>query len=285
MKRTILLLFALLGISLLLFSQDTIRIGPPVIIKDSKEPIRGKGIFISSKYAREEIVFNDRHMRVEYCHYHRGKRYSYGETYYLLGENTLVIGDSTYPEGMEYWTYKKLWHGSFWLTRGVKGGIESGLAKKIMPLERAGHFVTTSKDFRDTLWITDYGDISALGSNALPSYFFPKRTIEGPIYDETEVDELPLMANGDTIPEIDEGRLDYCFCEPMTPSHGINFIVGADGQIKQVRWYDTLLDGAEETCHLPSIIREIFRYGRLRPAYKDGVSVNVKIWLKVNAEW
>ena len=91
-------------------AQDTIFVTPQVRFKETeKSKYFSKGYH--GEYGREDIIFNDNKMRVEYCYYLDNKRVSYGYTYEFLNDSILQITDSKFWQkdslGNVYWKFKK----------------------------------------------------------------------------------------------------------------------------------------------------------------------------------
>ncbi|MCF8298386.1 MAG: hypothetical protein K9J13_12640 [Saprospiraceae bacterium] len=282
MKRTLLLTIFILSLISYSFGQKRIRVEPiSRYSRLKKENRNSRWMHSFAKRAREDIIYSDTHKRVEYCYYLGFERICYGETYRLIGDSTLQIGDTLYNNKVHQWTYRKLENGNFFVYSNFDNVYEFGIVKELIPFERIGNFIVTKKNKKDTLWIADYSkvDMSKLYSEPIIQIY--KSKICGKIYDADEVDISPSLINGDSIPEIKLERLSYQFCEPwMMVVKNMSFIISNTGVILNIEQYNGFFDNNDP--YILELMKEIIKMEPLKPAIVDGEYVNSKCYVEID---
>lgn len=282
MKFGLLIIFLSI-LSTFSFGQDTIRVEPSKFYTSEEEPTRGKDFASRVKYAREDIVFNQNFRKVEYCYYYDNKRICYGNTYQLIGDSTLQIGDSASSNAIQTWTYRKMKSRQYLVYRFHNGLYEIGKAKELIPFEVIGSLFTMTWDKSDTLWIADYSTVSSNNPYSKPKYSYPKASIEGKIYEFEKVDQPPTLLTGELIPDtIMRARTDRCLSEPYQRVITMSFIVTEDGHIKNIEQGFGNFDIEYCSLYILELMTIISNYGQLKPALLDGKPVNVKCIVNID---
>lgn len=180
------------------YSQDTLELDKKVKYYSSTDTIRildhqMKNIHYRADYARELLKFPEDSFRLEYCFYYDNKRYVhyYDQlSYVLLYDSVLNV---TYRTLSETWIYRKINDTTYFLKRSYHGTYESGYARKLVPLEKKGKYVTMN-NVNDTLWTTEYID------NYYPNTKPYHKTIDNPVYSINDVDTKPeYIASDDAL--------------------------------------------------------------------------------------
>ena len=265
------------------FGQDTIQVEPSRFYTSEAEPTRGKDFASRVKYAREDIVFNQKFRKVEYCYYYDNKRICYGNTYQLIGDFTLQIGDSVSSNAIQSWTYRKMESGQYLVYRFHNGLYEIGKAKQLIPFEVIGSLFTMTRDKSDTLWIADYSTVNSANPYSKPKYSYPKASLEDKIYELKKVDQPPTLLTGELIPDtIVRARTDGCLSEPYQRVRTMTFIVTEDGYIKNIEQGNGNFDIEYCPQYILELMTIISNYGQLKPAILNGKPVNVKYIINVD---
>jgi hypothetical protein len=271
-------------------AQDTIRLAPSIHYSEMDYELARMG----PERAREDVVFNERHKKVEYCYYLNNKRICSGEEYRLIGDSILQIGDSLHLDQMVHWTYKKRENGQYFVKRQYYGVCESGIASDLMPLIKLNDFATLSQETQDTLWVANVQyynkKYKRRGIAFAPKFRHPMAKIEGKIYEIDKVEQLPTFMNNDSLPKIigssflnflKKGRMAICYGEPFIYVKNMSFIVTKSGEIKNIQQNIGSIDIDDCTSLLRELMLFINQFGRLKPAKIKGRSVNVKYILNV----
>ena len=257
------------------FGQDTIRIEPSQHYTRQKSPDRGKLFAARVKFAREDIVFSATHRRIEYCYYDDNKRTCHGTAYELTSDSTLAI-DGT------IWHYKKR-SDQYFVDRYFNGTYESGFAKSLIPLEATGLFTTTTADKIDTLWTTDYSTDNPARLYDHPSWAFHQTKVNGKIYASNEVDEPPVLLNGDSMTTISLtlNRSNGCYSEPYNFVKALKFVVTQEGRIVNIEQSIGYINLNNCPYYVMDLMQQLLQSGPLRPAKINGQNVSVQWSLKV----
>lgn len=282
MKRTALLSIFILSLASYCLGQDTIRVEPisyysPLV----EENLNNRWLSSAAKRAREDIIYSDTHKKVEYCYYLGFERICYGESYRLIGDSTLQIGDTLYNNKVHQWTYRKLKNGNFFVYSNFDDVYEFGTVKELIPFERIGKFVITKTNKKDTLWIADYSKFDMSKPYTEPIIKIYKSKIKGKIYDSDEVDISPSLINGDSIPEIKLERFSYRYNEPMMMVvKNVSIIISKTGVILNIEQYNGSLENHAQ--YILELMKEIVKMEPLKPAMVNGEYVNSKFYVEID---
>ncbi|MEM1001943.1 MAG: hypothetical protein AAGH46_04765 [Bacteroidota bacterium] len=279
MKYSIAILLLLVLGSAYAYSQDTLRIGESYHYSaEEVQKLRGKGFH--GKYGQENILFDQNHIKVEYCYYHEAIRTCYGYHYRIINDSTLTIGDSLGNKSIETWTFKKLSNSHYAVYRMKDGFLESGEVDTLIPLRHIEPFVTTTLDKKDTLWQTN--DFTCL--NRTHGYYtadFNVSNVAGRIYDYLEIDTPPVQLNGDSLLSIEINGIHPCMSQPLTWLTAVTCVVTKEGKIVNI---EQALGGISDNCSytMMEINRSIATWGRVKPATLSGRPVNVRWFIKID---
>tara|TARA_Y100000782_G_scaffold114887_1_gene153077 strand:- start:1062 stop:2006 length:945 start_codon:yes stop_codon:yes gene_type:complete len=270
----------LVTLSCVLQAQDTVRIGKSYhYTTEEVNHFSGKGF--RGHYGQENIIFSANHIKVEYCYYTENKRICYGSHYRIINDSTLSVGDSIPGKNDQVWNFKRLKSGNYAVSRIINDFLESGIVDTLIPLKPIAPFLTTSIDLSDTLW--ESYQFSPL-RNASGSFYTINSNVnlvQEKVYEYDQIDTPPLLLNGDTLPIVAIDRISYCYNEPMTFINTVTCIVTKEGKIKNV---EQALGGLPDNCDytMMEIIREIYTWGKLQPATRNGEPVNVRWFIYVD---
>jgi hypothetical protein len=268
-------LFAFLRLSSV--AQDTIRLEPRVQYYAAIDSVRDRMFAAHARYAKEEIIFSDRHKKIQYCYYYDQERVCYGNEY-------KIISDSILQTNEEQWIYKR--EGELYkVWRIKKGYYESGYAKSLMPLETIGLFTTTSLNFKDTLWHTDHTKEKPNRPYSHPAYFFHRHKIAGKIYDVREMDSLPPILKAQMPLELKIDPDNFCINDAMSRHHRISFILTANGRM--VNFEQRKDDPEVQFCpyEVLDILRQLYSTFLVKPVLLDGKPVNVRCYLIIKGKY
>lgn len=276
-KYIIWLLISLISIQV--HSQDTVRIGESYYY--SSEEVSGlnrKGF--AGDLGQENIRFSENHIKVEYCYYSDSVRNCYGYHFWINNDSTLIISDSLMNQIYESWTFKKVDNGNFYVYRVINGFLESGRVDNLIPLNQIEPFVTTSLDKKDTLWWTN--DFTLV--NRKWYYYttdFNTSEVNGKIYDFNKVDAPPTQLNGDSLSSVEIKEIQHCFSQSRTWINTITCVITKEGEILNI---EQALGGIEDNCSytMMEINRKIYNWGKVKPAIRNGVPVNVRWFIKID---
>jgi hypothetical protein len=279
MKYSIIILLLLVLSSINSYSQDTIRVGKSFHYSaEEVQRLSGKGFY--GKYGQEKIIFDQNHIKVEYCYYNEANRTCYGYHYRIMNDSTLTIGDSTGSNPIETWTFRELSNNHFSVYRIKDGFLESGEVDTLIPLRHIKPFVTTTIDKKDTLWRTS--DFTCL--NRKYGYYtadFNVSNVDGRIYDYFEIDTPPIQFNGDSLSAIEIEGIIPCISQPMTWINTVTCIITKEGEIVNI---EQALGGISDNCSytMMEINRLISNWGKVKPATLNGLPVNVRWFIKID---
>jgi hypothetical protein len=279
MKFRIIILLLLVLSSANSYSQDTIRTGKSFHYSaEEVQRLSGKGFY--GKYGQENIIFNQNHIKVEYCYYNEAIRTCYGYHYRIINDSTLTIGDSLGDKPLEAWTFKELPNHRYYVYRIKDGFLESGEVDTLIPLRQIKPFVTTTIDKKDTLWQTN--DFTCL--NRKIGYYttdFNVSKVNGKIYDYFQIDQAPLQLNGDSLLSIEIEGIRPCYSQPMTWINTVTCIITKEGDIVNI---EQALGGISDNCSytMMEINRLISNWGKVKPATLNGIPVNVRWFIKID---
>ena len=254
-------------------AQDTIRLDKKVEYH-KKDNYQGKDFVSKIKYGRELINISDTVKEVDWCYYLNNKRDCYSKIYTLRGDS-ILLEDNRYDTIQ--WIYKKVNDDRFLIYRKMKGVIESGYTKTLIPIKKDGLFTTTTYDGKYVLWLTDYSR-----SENHPNYIYPQVALKSKIYQAKEVEQAPTRINGDSMNIIKLPRRDACLCEPMYSVHTMSFIVTKEGDIVNIKQEFGNFDMNFCPTYILDLMRSIYSMGPLKPAMKNSKPVNVKWKMKVD---
>jgi hypothetical protein len=272
--KHIILVIIMLIVSLAIYCQDTILVERSSKYSSKIVKIRDKGFASRVKYAREDIVFNDNHKRVEYCYYYDDERHCFGTTY-------KIINDSILYEDEKKWVFKNISDDSYFIASvDSYQTTEFGYAKSLIPLEKTGLFYTTSNITNDTLWIADYSIDKRSYPFSSPDYCFYQSSISDKIYEYYELDEMPTFENGDSLNNIFVERTDICRSEPLYWIKTVSFIITKDGEVKNIM---QVYGNFNLYCpfYLMKLTQEIVKLN-IKPAKIDGNPVTSRWFINVD---
>lgn len=276
MRHDFLIIFCCLCWSPLV-GQDTIQVDPISFYSSSDWPVLGKTFYSQVRYAREEIVYSNEKMRVDYCYYYDSERECFGRDYHLLNDSILM-------EDSVRWEYIKLSENEFQVSRKLNGGVEIGRVRELFPLEKKGVFYVLSSITGDTIWQEDYSVVDPRRSYSRdPAFCYYYSEIEGPVYNYDEIDVSPRVGRAQWLDTIDINIGGFeCYGQPL----GIDVtlmicVITKDGRIVNI---EQGLGGLSVGCPgaLKEIILEISNWESIAPGRKDGIPVNVLCFVAVN---
>ena len=265
-------------------AQDTIRVEPTSYYSSQDEPVRGKGFASRVKYAREDIIFNAHHKRIEYCYYYDKERTCFGDTYKLIGDTILQINDSSDSTLNQYWKYEIQDNGDYLVYRHHNGIYETGYAKELVPFILKDLYIL-SGDTSDTLWSEHFINYNPNSWHYEPQFIYPKKSIKDKIYDLDKVDSTPTFLSGQLLPDtIQHYRTSYCYGEPHLMLRNMIFIVTSEGEIINIEQGFGSFDMSFCPYYIQELMIIISKFGPLKPATINGdpVSVRYSINIKMN---
>lgn len=272
---------------LALLGQDTIKVEPSHSYSSKKYPVRGKLFASNVKYGREDIIFSPTKTKVEYCYYYDNKRMSSGGTYYeKLGDMAIRVTYDWADSAFDVWNYERQENGLFSIEIHRGDFLETGYATSIVPLQKTTIYTTYLKN-GDTLWTMDFTNSrpTFYGGRGIP--YFTKTKVEGHIYQDFEVDTLPKMLNGDSLPTMsiaEDANIGFygCYGEPLKGIRNITFVVTKEGDIKNVEQFEGNLEPYCDGKYIMKLMEKTLALGRLKPGIKNGVPVNTRCYLPVD---
>jgi hypothetical protein len=250
--------------------QDTIKFEPSVYYTKITEPYRGKDFASRVKYAREDIVFSEKHKRIEYCYYYDDERHCHGTDYILKSDSTLDIDGET-------WNFKKQ-GGKYFVESYHNSTYTNGFTNSLIPFEAFGIFTIMTADKIDTLWTRNY-------STNIPSYegiwTFYKTEIKDKIYTQGQIDESPTLLNGDTLKTIYLKRMSVCISEPGYYVKELKFIITKEGRVVNIEPSIAFIDLDRCPYYFMELITYLAQLGPFNSAKLNGKNINVEWTLKV----
>ncbi|MFK7904852.1 MAG: hypothetical protein AB8B69_06990 [Chitinophagales bacterium] len=263
-------------------AQDTLLVEPSIFYSSVEYPYRSKTFAVSAEYAREDIVFNPLHKRVEYCYYYDNQRICFGDTYYLINDSTLQIGDLS-DVNHEIWYYKQVAPKNYKVTRYYNGLQELGQVNSLMPFLKRGQFITKSILQNDTLWGIDYSDYNIKRPLwRYPKYFFPKSKVNGKIYQDYDVDRFPRTKEECVLDTIRLARKDVCYGESLLAINNVTFIVTKIGEVKNIEQFEGGFKFESCPFYLYNLMKEIMKHAPFEPAMINNKKVNVRWYVEID---
>ncbi len=249
--------------------QDTVKVEPSIFYTSEKEPQRGKDFASRVKYAREDIIYSDKHRRIEYCYYYDNDRHCYGNTYNITSDSTIQVDENT-------WKYT-LVGSNYFMEQYFEGTYISGYANSLIPLTFVGTRTTATSDKIDTLWSVNFDNSrSRRGIELHKTNFYEK------VFNSYEVDTPPSLLNGDSLAIIHLERTDVCISSPRYFVNEIQFVVTKSGRIVNIEQSIGNIDIKHCPEYVLDLMRYLVRLGPLRPATVKGKNVDVLWKLKVD---
>jgi len=132
----------------------------------------------------------------------------------------------------------------------------------------------------NTLWTEMY--LKEESKLEYPILNFREVDIRDKIYEYNQVDTPPKQLNKDSLKSVTIQNVAPCFCEPMyVDVFSVAIIVTKKGEIKNI---EQAVGNLSENCPstMQEIIKEVKGWGRLMPATKNGKTVNVRWFVKIN---
>lgn len=227
------ILWLCIFLSFNLSSQDTIQIGEIQCYTSNEYPDKGKQFYGILKYGREDIVFNENHIRTERCYYYDNERNCRGTDYYKMNDSTIYIGDTLNPTPTA-WFFKKNSSGKYNVKRITDSIQEYGEVFSILPFLKMGTFTTIYK-YEDTLWQETYTEDHYKKPFGQPTLKLHQSIIEEMPFTYTELQTIPMQANGDSINYIDIGYVSLHPCADIrNRSYFCEFLVTKEGKIQNI---------------------------------------------------
>jgi hypothetical protein len=180
----------------------------------------------------------------------------------------------------ETWTFKKIDNNNFYVYRVNKGFLESGRVDILIPLNQIESFVTTSLDKQDTLWRTNNFTIVNRKWGFYTADFNISK-VNDKIYDFDKIDTPPTQLNGDSLSSVEIEQIHHCFSQSRTWINTVTCVITKEGEILNI---EQALGGIEDNCSytMMEINRKIYNWGKVKPALRNGVPVNVRWFIKID---
>ena len=284
-KHKILLLTGFVFLFFNTYSQDTIRLDKKVEYYSSNDTIgilkdNSKNVYWRADYARELIKKSESEFRLEYCFYYDNKRYiHYYDQIEFKKCNDSVL-DVKYKSLKESWIYSKKNDTTYFLKRFYNGTYEIGYAKKIIPLEKIGKFISINQN-NDTIWTTEYY------KNYYPQIEPYNIKLSDTVFEISEIDIKPRYIKGDSIllKSIRDNLIlpqkpfweSSIYCRLII----VSVIIDKKGYIRNVEFIKTCGDSFTDQ----EALRTISKLGRFSPGKKGETKVNVKMQLPIIFDW
>lgn len=260
-------------------AQDTLIVKAGLRIKsENKEKYFSKGFH--GEYGREDVVFSNKHKKIEYCYYIDGVRNCISDDYFILNDSTLMVNDSN-----TLWNFKLNAKNQYLVSKTNANIYTSGIAISLMPLVFISKLYSINLLSKDTLYSTSY---------YYPRYFNPQGVasikpytgyFKGKLFEYNEIDKAPSLLNGDSIPWVKFNEYNsLCLSQPYIKELTlISVIIASDGSIKMI---DQAIGNYDlEYCNSKTyfeIINFLISLGKFKPALSKGKPVNVRWFIKMH---
>ena len=167
---------------------------------------------------------------------------------------------------------------TYFIKRADPSFIETGFAKKLIPLEKVGKFATFGSN-GDTLWTTNYL------RNYYPEIEVNKAAINDSIYEIVDIEKEPEYNNSKNyfIKKIPISSVNMPIWEscPDCRSLTLSAIIDKNGYLNNINIVRTCDEGYFEQTAL----QEIAKLGQFSPGEKNGKVVNVRMRFLIIFDW